>query len=209
MRDLSDTRKSHWEKVYSTKSHTDVSWYQPVPSMSLELIRSTGASLSAPILDVGCGASTLVDHLLDDGHEDISVLDIAAGAFEQSRTRLGDVANDVTWIESDVTEFAAERRYSIWHDRAVFHFLTDAADRKRYLKVLRNALAPQGHLVLATFGPEGPMRCSGLEIRRYSTDLLQTFLGPDFELLAQSIEIHETPTCSTQQFLYSLWQLRN
>jgi SAM-dependent methyltransferase len=204
---LSEARKSHWQKVYTAKEHTEVSWFQPVPAKSLDLIRSTGAPLSAPILDVGAGASTLADHLLAEGYADISVLDIAAAAFEQARERLAAKADQIHWIESDVTEFEPSRRFSIWHDRAVFHFLTDAADRDRYLQVLRDALQPDGHFLLATFGPEGPLRCSGLEIERYSVERLQALLWTGFKLRHHEFDEHRTPTCGAQQFLYGWWQL--
>jgi ubiquinone/menaquinone biosynthesis C-methylase UbiE len=204
---MSEDRKAHWEQVYATKEPAAVSWYQPVPEKSLELIRATGVPPTAPILDVGGGASTLVDHLLDDGFTDITILDVAASAFTQPRKRLGKRADDATWIESDVTEFEPSRPYAIWHDRAVFHFLTDAVDRERYLVALRRTLQADGHFLLATFGPEGPLRCSGLEIRRYSVGRLQDFLGSDFQLYAHEIDEHRTPTGSMQQFLYSCWRL--
>jgi SAM-dependent methyltransferase len=204
---LSEARKSHWQQVYTTREHTAVSWFQPVPVKSLDLIRSTGAPASAAIIDVGAGASTLADHLLTDGYADISVLDIAPAAFGQARARLGAKAARIHWLESDVTEFEPSRRYSIWHDRAVFHFLTAIADRNRYLQVLRAALQPDGHFLLATFGPEGPLRCSGLEIERYSVDRLQALLGTDFRLRHHELDEHRTPTGGVQQFLYGWWQL--
>jgi ubiquinone/menaquinone biosynthesis C-methylase UbiE len=157
-------------------------------------------------LDVGGGASTLVDHLLDAGYRDISILDIAAGALAQSRARLGALAAQVTWIEADVTQFEPSRPYAVWHDRAVFHFLTEATDREQYLDVLHRALQPGGHLVLATFGPEGPLRCSGLEVQRYSAEQVGALLGPDFQLRAHEVEEHHTPMKTTQQFLYGWWQ---
>lgn len=205
---LNTGRKLHWEQVYSSKGYTEVSWFQLVPEKSLGLIRSTGAPLASPILDVGGGAATLVDNLLSAGYEDVSILDIAAGAFEQSRDRLGALADKVTWILSDVTTFEPPRRYAIWHDRAVFHFLTCTEDRDRYLHVLRNALQPDGHLLLATFGPDGPLRCSGLEIQRYSVEKLQGLLGTDFVLQAHEIDEHQTPSGATQQFLYGRWQFK-
>jgi len=203
---MNNSRKSHWEHVYSTKDSVDVSWYQPVPAKSLELIRSTDVSLQAPILDVGGGASTLVDNLLDAGYQDISVLDIASSAFTQAHARLGAGAAQVKWIEADVTEFEPSRSYTVWHDRAVFHFLTDAADRDRYLSILRKSLQPRGHFLLATFGEEGPTRCSGLDVQRYSVEMLKTLLEPDFRLRAHETEEHRTPMRGAQEFLYSWWQ---
>ncbi|MBM4336322.1 MAG: class I SAM-dependent methyltransferase [Deltaproteobacteria bacterium] len=204
---MSDPTRSHWERVYESKLPSEVSWYQPVPERSLELIRATGEPLDAPILDVGGGASTLVDHLIAAGHSDVSVLDIAANALEHARERLRDAAARVTWIEADVTRFEPKRAYAIWHDRAVFHFLTDAADRARYLAVLRASLRPRGHFVLATFGPEGPTRCSGLPVQRYSLDEIVALLGPGFALRAHFLEDHRTPSGALQQFLYARWQV--
>ena len=203
---MNTSRKTHWENVYATKESASVSWYQPVPEKSLELIRSTDVALQAPILDVGGGASTLVDNLLGAGFQDVSVLDIASSAFKQAHARLGATANLVTWIEADVTEFEPSRPYAVWHDRAVFHFLTDVADRDRYLDVLRKALQPRGHFLLATFGEEGPTRCSGLEVQRYSVEMLKALLEPEYRLRMYEIEEHRTPTGAPQEFLYSRWQ---
>ena len=198
-------RKAHWERVYATKSPEEVSWYQPVPALSLQLIEAAGILQDDPVLDVGGGASTLVDHLLESGFSDISVLDIASGAFGQSRARLGPLSDQVTWIVSDIIAFVPSRLYAVWHDRAVLHFLTNPQDRDRYVAVLRQALASGGHVVIATFGPDGPLKCSGLEIRRYSVEMLEELLGPEFELQECEIEDHHTPMNSTQQFLYSRW----
>lgn len=206
---MSEDRKSHWERVYETKKHTDVSWYQPVPEKSLQLIRATRVGATDAILDVGGGASTLVDNLLADGFEDVTILDISAQALRESRSRLGESAGSVSWIESDVTEFQPERRYDLWHDRAVFHFLIEAIDHERYIRIAKDALRAGGHLVLATFGPEGPLKCSGLEIRRYGIEQLQDLFGADFELRQYETQDHETPSRSMQQFLYSWWQLRS
>jgi SAM-dependent methyltransferase len=203
---MSESRKGHWERVYERKLPTEVSWYQPVPERSLELVRATGLPLTAPILDVGGGASTLVDHLLEEGFSDLSVLDIAASALARARDRLGERAARVAWIKADVTRFAPARAYALWHDRAVFHFLTEPEDRVRYLDVLRRALAPRGHLVLATFGPEGPTRCSGLPVQRYALEELSELLAPNFRLQRHLLETHRTPMGTQQQFLYGWWQ---
>jgi trans-aconitate methyltransferase len=203
---VSDTRKAHWEHVYATKAPAEVSWYEPVPARSLELIRATGEPLAAPILDVGGGASTLVDHLLRAGYSDVSVLDVAATALDRARARLGDAAARVTWIEADVTRFRSDRELAIWHDRAVFHFLTEDDDRERYLGVLRSTLRLGGHLVLATFGPEGPTRCSGLAVRRYAEREVSALLGPGFALRSHRVDVHTTPMGTEQQFLYGWWQ---
>lgn len=206
---MNDARQSHWQRVYTEKEPTDVSWYQPVPEKSLRLVRATGVRKSQAILDAGGGASTLVDHLLAEGFTDISVLDISAAALERSRARLGDAADSVAWIESDVTTFTPSRRYALWHDRAVFHFLTDPEERGRYIDVMQRALQPKGHLVLATFGPKGPKRCSGLDIRRYGIDELEQLIGDEFDLREYELELHQTPGGSSQQFLYSWWQMRD
>jgi len=202
---MSDDRKAHWEDVYSRKSPAEVSWYQPEPRKSLEFIAATGAAKDVAILDVGGGASTLVDCLLDAGYTNLSVLDIAATALRHSRARLGARANDVTWIVADVTSFEPQQPYSVWHDRAVFHFLTSDADRLRYLAVLKTAVQRGGSMVLATFGPEGPLRCSGLDIQRYDKDQLLGLFGNDFKLESDEIESHQTPAGTTQQFLFTRW----
>lgn len=205
---MSPETKEHWEQVYRTKSPDEVSWFQSVPELSLELVRATGEPLSAPLVDVGGGTSTLVDHLLKAGYEDLTVLDISGAALELSRVRLGELALRVEWIESDVLAFRPTRRYSIWHDRAVFHFLTDQADRSRYLEALAEGLQPRGHLLLATFGPHGPERCSGLDVLRYSVDDLQRLLGGSFVLRSAKLEVHRTPTRKDQEFLHCWWQAR-
>lgn len=198
-------KQSHWEGVYGSKQSTEVSWYQPRPERSLQLIRDAGVARRTPIIDIGGGASTLVDHLLDQGYSDVTVLDIATSAFEHSRERLGARAETVEWIVADVTRFDAQRSYGLWHDRAVLHFLTDAADRDRYVQALDMALAPGAHLVLSTFGPEGPPKCSGLDVRRYDVDRLHDLLGELFERRSDELESHTTPGGSTQQFLYTSW----
>jgi len=202
------SRKDHWEHVYQTQSPTKVSWYQPVPAQSMAYIRSTGVPIEAPIIDVGAGTATLVDVLLNSDFSDISVLDIAAAALAESSNRLGDAGTSVHWIESDVLEFEPRRRYYVWHDRAAFHFLTDARSVRKYLDVLRTALVPKGHLVLGTFGPEGPDRCSGFEVQRYSIEQLTNLLEADFELMSFELEDHLTPTGNMQQYLYSVWQAK-
>ena len=205
---MTEERKRHWEDVYESKSATEVSWYQATPERSLALVKKTEISRHAPIIDVGGGASTLVDHLLDAGYSDVTVLDLAAAACEQARARLAARAQEVDWVISDVMQFRPQRRYRLWHDRAVLHFLTKAADRQRYVNVLRQALEPGGYAVIAAFGPDGPMRCSGLDIRRYNVDLLRQLLGPEFALQSHELENHQTPTGAVQQFLYSCWTRR-
>jgi len=205
---MTPDRKRHWEDVYDSKSATEVSWYQATPERSLALIKDTAISREAPIIDVGGGASTLVDHLVDAGYRDVTVLDVAASALDHARARLAVRATEVDWVISDVLRFQPQRRYRLWHDRAVLHFLTDAADRERYIKVVRQALEPGGHAVIAAFGPDGPLRCSGLDIRRYNVGLLKELLGPEFTLASHELENHQTPTGAVQQFLYSCWTRR-
>lgn len=204
---MNDDLRDHWQKVYATRAPTEVSWYQPIPERSLALIRGTGVPPDAALLDVGGGASTLVDHLLVAGYTDVTVLDIAAAALGAARTRLGEAAVRVRWIEADVTRFTPERRYVLWHDRAVFHFLVEPDRRQRYLDVLGAALAPGGHLILATFGPLGPTRCSGKPVHRYSAADLDALLAPRYRLIRSEIEDHLTPAGQPQQFLYGWWQM--
>ncbi|MGH7560759.1 MAG: methyltransferase, partial [Gemmatimonadales bacterium] len=176
------------------------------PTQSLEYIHATRAPRETPIIDVGGGASTLADHLLDEGYQDITVADLAPAALAQARARLGDRASRVQWIETDITRFTPARRYGIWHDRAVLHFLTEAAQRIRYVNVLRSALALGGDVILATFGPGGPERCSGLAVVRYDAAQLGALLGVGFRLLRSELHEHVTPAGSIQQFQYGLWR---
>lgn len=195
-------RKAHWEKVYAEKSPKEVSWYQPRPERSLALIQATGLGPEAALIDVGGGASTLVDNLLQSGYRDLAVLDISGAALAHTRQRLGPAAAEVAWYEADVTEFRPPRAFDIWHDRAVFHFLTEAADRAAYLEALRAGLRPGGHLILATFALDGPEKCSGLPVQRYDAAALAATLGADFELLGEESEAHLTPAEATQRFGY-------
>ena len=199
--------QQHWDAVYRTRRPGEVSWYQTNPVRSRELIGRTGASFTAPIIDVGGGASRLVDYMLADGFTDITVLDVSGAALRQARERLGSAAERVTWIEADITTFVPPRRYQVWHDRAVFHFLTSVQDRQRYVSVLRTALAPHGHVVIATFGLGGPERCSGLSVQRYSASTLAAELGSGFTLMAEEQESHVTPAGAAQVFQYCWFRL--
>lgn len=195
--------KAHWEHVYATKLPDSVSWFQQHADRSLRLIRQTGIPSSAAVIDVGGGASTLVDDLLDDGYSSITVLDLSAAALAAAKQRLGPRADRVTWIEADITAASLPvHAFDVWHDRAVFHFLTEPAQRAAYLRTLLGALKPGGHVVIATFAEDGPTRCSGLPVVRYSADQLHAELGPEFELLAQEREQHRTPSGSMQNFVY-------
>ena len=193
-------RKQHWEAVYSRKAPQETSWFQATPTTSLAMIHNAIQSGNTPLIDVGGGASMLVDCLLDEGFKDVTVLDIAERALEQARRRLGPRSSEVQWIEADVTRFEPRRTWRVWHDRAAFHFLTDAADRKRYVEVLRKALAAGGHAVIAAFAMDGPEKCSGLDIVRYDAQSIGLELGPDFELEEQRSDLHLTPAGTEQRF---------
>lgn len=195
--------KDHWETVYSTKATDAVSWYQPHAAHSLRLIEATGVPPGAAIIDVGGGASTLVDDLLATGRYDITVLDLSGAALAAARVRLGAVAESVTWREADITKAALPgHAYDVWHDRAVFHFLTAAEDRHAYVETVRRALKPGGHVVIATFAEDGPLQCSGLPVMRYSAAQLQAKFGDGFTMLSHDREQHPTPSGTTQAFTY-------
>jgi SAM-dependent methyltransferase len=198
-------RREHWEHIYREKSASDVSWYQPTPATSLDLIRRVTSDLQAPVIDVGGGASTLVDGLLARGYEDVTVLDLAGAALAVARQRLGENADRVTWIESDVlTAPLPATHFDIWHDRAVFHFLTNEDDRARYVAKVRDSVRPAGHVIVASFAPDGPTRCSGLDVMRYSPEAMHAEFGNDFRLLESRREAHRTPWGTTQSFVYCL-----
>lgn len=194
--------QSHWDAVYEKKAASEVSWYEPHPEKSLELIRATGVHASDPIIDVGGGASLLVDELLAAGYRDLTVLDLSAAVLEKLRNRLGSAAAAVTLLHQDVTAFRPGKQYALWHDRAVFHFLIHREDRERYVEAVRDGVRPGGHVLMATFGPSGPERCSGLPTMRYDAATLAAELGAEFELVTSSLVIHRTPSNANQQFLY-------
>jgi len=195
--------KSHWEKIYASKQPTEVSWYQTHLEKSLELIRATGVGHDAEIIDVGGGTSTLVDDLLATGYRHVTVMDISAAAIQSAKTRLSTRAGDVVWLEADATRNSLPaHHYDVWHDRAVFHFLTDAADRRRYLDNVSHALKPGGHVIVATFGPHGPQQCSGLDIVRYTSEQLHDAFGENYQLLRSVVEDHQTPAGKHQEFVY-------
>ncbi|MDD2180390.1 class I SAM-dependent methyltransferase [Acidovorax sp. D2M1] len=195
--------KEHWEKVYQTKQPDAVSWFQEHATRSLELIRSVGPSLQANVMDVGGGASTLVDDLLSNGFHNVSVLDLSASALEIAHQRLGAAGDCVTWLAGDIcTVDLPDHAYDIWHDRAVFHFLTDPADRAAYVRQVMKAVKPGGHVIVATFAPDGPEQCSGLPVARYAPGELHQEFGPSFELLEHMSEEHKTPWGAVQHFVY-------
>jgi len=195
-------RKEHWNTVYTTKAPDEVSWHQVCPEVSLGLIERAGIAKDAGIIDVGGGASTLVDHLLEAGYLRLAVLDISHVALEHARTRLGEKAVRVEWMVADVTEFAPPHSFALWHDRAVFHFLTDAADRRKYLEALRRTVPPGGQVIIAAFTPHGPEKCSGLEVCRHDAASVCAELGAEFELLEHMEETHRTPWDMEQAFGY-------
>ena len=170
--------------------------------MSLRLIKAVRSDKNGGIIDVGGGASSLVDFLLDGGYSNVAVLDLSGVALGIAKQRLGSRADSVAWFEADITKFTPPRRYGIWHDRAVFHFLTDAADRRKYVQTLMRALAPDGHVIIATFAKDGPLKCSGLDICRYDAPAIRAELGPDFKFTEQADEIHVTPWNTEQKFSY-------
>jgi trans-aconitate methyltransferase len=201
-----EDRQAHWQKVYATKAETDVSWFQDTPAPSLELIAKVGATPASAIIDIGGGASRLVDHLLDRGFENVTVLDLSAAALDAAKTRLGDRSTKVHWIVADATAWAPSTTYDIWHDRAAFHFLTEAADRAAYLARLDQALKPGGHAIIATFAPDGPEKCSGLPVMRYDAESLGKALGPGFALIETLRHAHATPWGAAQAFQFSVFR---
>jgi SAM-dependent methyltransferase len=195
--------QAHWEDVYSTREINGVSWFEASATTSLRLIAAAAVGADASIIDVGGGASPLAGELLAAGYRDLTVLDISEAALQRSAAQLGDRASAVEWIAADVCHFEPGRRFDLWHDRAVFHFMVSEADRAAYASSLRRGLKPGGEAILATFGPNGPTRCSGLPIHRYSLDELASELGPGFEPLASKLQIHTTPSGREQQFLWA------
>ena len=197
--------KSHWERVYRTKLPTQVRWYQPHALRSLDLIRRVSPPPNGAIIDVGGGASTLTDDLLDAGYQDLTVLDLSGSALAQPRARLGARAGCVRWVEADVLNAPLPRAaYSVWHDRAVFHFLTEPADRASYVAQVRRAVRPGGFVLVATFADDGPTRCSGLDVHRYSPEALHAEFGAPFRQVASEREEHITPAGVLQAFTYCL-----
>jgi SAM-dependent methyltransferase len=201
-------RKGHWEAVYSTKAETGVSWYQEEPRLSVELIRAVAPAEGGRIIDVGGGASVLVDRLLDLPFGEIAVLDISETALGKARARLGGRAERVRWVVADVTEAHELGTFDVWHDRAVFHFLTDPDDRRRYVELARGTVPEGGHLVLATFADDGPRHCSDLDVCRYNARSLPSELGEGFSLVRAAREIHRTPWGSSQPFFYGVFRRR-
>jgi hypothetical protein len=203
MSDPKPDRTAHWQAVYTSKSENEVSWFQEKPSTSLRLIRDANASSNSAIIDIGGGASRLVDALVAQGFRSLAVLDISAAALEAAKTRLGPGSADVDWITADITKWRPARTYDIWHDRAAFHFLTEAADRDAYVDCLKSATAPGSQVIIGTFALDGPEKCSGLSVQRYDAKRLADVLGPSFELADDFAEAHRTPWGAIQHFQFS------
>ncbi len=193
---------AHWNAVYRAKSEDEVSWFQPSPERSLALIAA--ADTTDSLIDIGGGASRLVDRLLQQGYGDLTVLDVSDAALERSKARLGAAADRVTWIVSDITRWKPERTWRLWHDRAVFHFLTETAAQDAYIAALEHATDPGATIIIATFALDGPEKCSGLPVQRYSAETLAARLGPNFHLTGHAAEKHRTPWGSEQSFQYAV-----
>ncbi len=200
--------KEHWEKIYTTKSLEDVSWYQPTPEISLEFIGALQLNLDSAIIDIGGGDSFLVDHLLKAGYTNITVLDISEAAINRAKDRLGDLANHVHWIVEDVNSFVPTRQYDVWHDRAAFHFLTKPEDIKRYVSTANQALQTFGSLIVGTFSENGPLKCSGIEITQYSQQsMVRTFADNFVKIECANVD-HNTPFDTVQNFTFCRFKKR-
>ena len=203
---MSTERQAHWNEVYATKGADKVSWFQPRAEMSMRLIAAAGATKDSAIIDIGSGSSVLIDQLLEARFADVTALDISERALIGSKDRLGARAADVHWIISDVLSWSPARSYDVWHDRAVFHFLTDERDRTAYRATLLKGLRPHGALILGTFAEDGPERCSGLPVHRWSADALADELGSDFRLIESVRQDHRTPWGAVQPFTWARFE---
>lgn len=199
-------RRRRWQGVYSAKAETELSWFQATPAPSLDLLRLAGADTDSALIDIGGGASVLVDHLLAEGFRDLTVLDLSQAALDRTRARLGEAGAAVAWIAGDATEWTPPKTYDVWHDRAAFHFLTEAADRAAYMERLRRALRVGGAAIFGAFALDGPEKCSGLPVMRHDAASLAAELGPGFELLDQRRHDHRTPGGATQKYQFSTFR---
>jgi SAM-dependent methyltransferase len=201
--------KEHWENVYQKEAPEELSWYQDKPEMSLKLISATGVGFDGNFIDIGGGTSKLAGLLVVQGHKKVTVLDIASRSIEKARLTLGEQANKIRWIEADATNYNFAEEYDLWHDRAVFHFLTDSHDRKRYVDAVQQSLKAGGHLIIATFGLKGPRKCSGLHVVRYGPETLHKEFGNNFDLVETFVEFHSTPSKIQQEFTYCRFTKRS
>lgn len=201
-------RRSHWDEIYASRSESEVSWFEPAPETSIALIEEAGVGPKAAVIDVGGGASRLVDWFLARGQASIAVLDLSAASIAASRRRLGPAAAQVEWIVADVTAWKPKRAFDLWHDRAAFHFLVDPADQRAYVDALNRALQPGGTVIIGTFAPDGPEKCSGLPVARQDAASLGEILGPRYTLLFDRRHIHHTPGGVEQRFHYSAFRGR-
>ena len=199
-----NSKQTHWENIYTHKNPQEVSWTQKKPALSLSWIESLHLPKDAPIIDVGGGESHLVDYLIDMGYSDLTVLDISQAALNRSQERLGSKANSVKWIQADITTFQPKKKYALWHDRAVFHFLTQKDDIATYTKMVSTAV--DQYLLMSTFSKEGPLKCSGLPITQYDAESISANFSAAFELTQQDREVHTTPFDTTQAFIYALFK---
>jgi trans-aconitate methyltransferase len=206
MNERADSRLSHWQNVYKEKAENQVSWFQETPAVSLELIEAVHPKFDSAIIDIGGGASRLVDALVREGYRDLTVLDVSENAIAMAKARLGEPAEMVKWIVADVTQWEPTRRYDLWHDRAAFHFLTEAPDRTAYVECLASALRPGGHAIIATFAMDGPERCSGLPVVRYDAPRLSATLGNAFAFVETRRHDHRTPMGGVQRFQFSIFR---
>ncbi|MCP4936254.1 MAG: class I SAM-dependent methyltransferase [bacterium] len=204
---MSKSNKQHWNQIYADKDPLQVSWYQSEPLSSLRLIERSGLQKDEALIDIGGGASVLVDRLQVDGFSRLAVLDISKKALSIVRQRLKKGAGRVDWFETDITQFRPPHQFSLWHDRAVFHFLTKKRDRQKYVEVLKNTLRPGGHVIIAAFAIGGPRQCSGLDIVQYDASGLLGELGQEFELVEEQSEMHITPSKKKQKFSY-FWMIK-
>ncbi|MEY3755708.1 MAG: hypothetical protein RLY27_2328 [Pseudomonadota bacterium] len=201
--------KQHWNQIYTTKASDNVSWFQEHSRQSLELIHNTGLGNNAAIIDVGGGASKLVDALTEKGYRDLTVLDLSSAALDVAKQRLGRNAEHISWMVGDITNVELPSyRFDIWHDRAVFHFLTDPADRQAYVEQVVRSVRPDGHVIISTFAEDGPEKCSGLPVVRYKPETLQSIFGDNFTLVHHQKEAHNTPFGTVQQFVYCYFRKR-
>ena len=200
------SRQTHWQGVYTSRGEKEVSWYQDSPAPSLDLIALTGAARGTAVVDIGGGASRLVDHLLDRGFERVTVLDLSAAALDAAKARLGEKAKRVRWEVADITKWKPPASYDLWHDRAAFHFLTEPADQAAYAECVKQAVKPGGHVIIGTFALDGPEKCSGLPIVRHDAASLSIILGPDFKLIDERRHDHVTPWGAVQRFQFSTFR---